>query len=192
MLTLPAKSTALVLIDLQKGILGNPLAPHAAPAVLEKASSLLRAFRERGSFAVVVNVRFSPDGADRPSGVVDIPMAGKSPPPADWADIHPDLHAEPADFRVTKHNWSALYGTELGTQLRRRGITTIVLAGVATNFGVESTARDAWHENYSVVIAEDACSAPAAELHTFGIEKILPRISRVRKTSEILESLRQS
>ena len=83
-------------------------------------------------------------------------------------------------------NEGVVLQSELDLQLRRRGINTIVLAGIATNFGVESTARDAWFQNYSVVIAEDAASSLDAELHRFSIEKILPRLARVRSTAEIV------
>ena len=63
------------------------------------------------------------------------------------------------------------------------------MGGVATNFGVESTARDAWQHNYSVVIAEDACSSMDADLHQFAMEKVLRRVARVRSTAEILAGL---
>ncbi|MGO9757626.1 MAG: isochorismatase family protein, partial [Roseiarcus sp.] len=90
---------------------------------------------------------------------------------------------------ITKRQWGAFYGTELDLQLRRRGIGTVVLAGVATNFGVESTAREAWQHNYAVVVAEDAVTSLSEELHRFSIDKILPRIARVRSTAEIVGAL---
>jgi len=90
---------------------------------------------------------------------------------------------------IVKRSWSAFYGTELDLQLRRRGIDTVIITGVATNFGVESTARDAWHHNYAVVIAEDACASRDEAMHHFAINSILPRISRVRSTIDILSGL---
>ena len=89
------------------------------------------------------------------------------------------------DIRVTKHQWGAFHGTDLDDQLRRRGITTIVLGGVSTNFGVESTARQGWERGYAIVIAEDATASSTPEMHAFSIEKILPRISRVAKAADI-------
>src|SRR6185295_13028044 len=100
--------------------------------------------------------------------------------------------AQPGDLRITKRQWSAFYGTELDLQLRRRGITTIVLGGIATNFGVESTARDAWQHNYAVVIAEDASTSLGADLHRFAVEKLLPRVARVRSTQEIIEAVQKT
>jgi nicotinamidase-related amidase len=90
---------------------------------------------------------------------------------------------------ITKRQWGAFHGTELDLQLRRRGVATIVLAGISTNFGVESTAREAWQHGYAVVVAEDACTSSAPDLHKFAIEKILPRIARVRDTATILRAL---
>ena len=124
---------------------------------------------------------------------VDAPM--KRPPggfPAGWSGFVPEIAALPGAIEITKRQWSAFHGTELDLQLRRRGIKTIVLCGIATNFGVEQTAREAWQHGYAVVIAEDATATTDAELHRVAIEKILPRIARVRSTAEILQALGQS
>ena len=93
--------------------------------------------------------------------------------------------AQPTDLRVTKHQWGAFYGTDLDVQLRRRGIKVIVLAGIATNFGVESTAEQAWERGYEVVIAENGTSSRTAEMHAFSIKTMLPRISRITQTGNI-------
>src|SRR6266853_1071140 len=93
--------------------------------------------------------------------------------------------AKPGDILVTKRQWGAFHGTELDLQLRRRGIQTIVLGGVATNIGVESTARQAWEHGYAVVLVEDATSGMSAEMHNFAIGNIFPRISRVVKSADL-------
>ncbi|MGL6019251.1 MAG: isochorismatase family protein, partial [Gibbsiella quercinecans] len=93
------------------------------------------------------------------------------------------------DILITKRQWGAFYGTELDLQLRRRGIKTLVLGGISTNIGVESTARAAWEHGYELVIAEDMCSAQSAEMHQFAFDHIFPRLARVRSTSEILAAL---
>ena len=77
----------------------------------------------------------------------------------------------------------------LDLQLRRRGITHAIFGGIATNFGVESSARDAWQHNYTAVIAEDACSSVGPDLHRFAIEKTLPRVSLIRSSAEIIAAL---
>src|ERR1041384_346787 len=103
----------------------------------------------------------------------------------DFGAFVPELERPPTDVVITKHQWGAFYGTELDLQLRRRGVRTIVLCGIATNFGVESTARDGWERNYAIVFAEDAMAGVSAEAHQFAISTIFPRIGRVRSTEEI-------
>ena len=91
---------------------------------------------------------------------------------------------------MTKRQWGAFYGTDLDLQLRRRGVRTIVLGGISTNYGVETTARDAWERNYNVVFAEDAMAARSAEDHAFAVTRIFPRIGRVSSADEVLAALR--
>ena len=190
LLHLNPRTTALVLIDLQKGILSLPLAPHRAAEVVGQAVALGRACAETEALIVSVNVAFSAGQADRLAVPVDqpppVPAGGM---PAGWSDLAPEIAALPAGVFITKRQWGAFHGTELDLQLRRRGITTIVLGGIATNFGVESTAREAWQHNYAVVVAADACTSMGDDLHRFAIEKILPRIARVRTTAEIIAAL---
>lgn len=189
-LTLDPRSCALVLIDLQKGILGVPLAPYSAAQIVENGVALGRKLKEAGGTVVLVNVAFANDSADRLKQEVDAPTpAPAGGMPAEWSEFAPEVGSLRADVVITKRQWSAFYGTELDLQLRRREIKTIVLGGVATNFGVESTARDAWQHNYSVVIAEDACSSMGADLHQFAMEKVLRRVARVRSTAAILAGL---
>jgi nicotinamidase-related amidase len=189
-LTLDPRTTALVLIDMQKGILGMPLAPYGAAQLVENAVALGKRLKEAGGSVVLVNVAFANDHADRLSQEVDAPMSVRpGGMPAEWSEFVPEIASLQMDVVITKRQWSAFHGTELDLQLRRRGITTIVLGGVATNFGVESTARDAWQHNYAVVIAEDACASMGADLHEFSVEKILRRVARVRSTAEILAGL---
>ncbi|WP_375394602.1 isochorismatase family protein [uncultured Sphingomonas sp.] len=118
--------------------------------------------------------------AERPPQNVDQPMAippGGTPP--GWMALVEGLHRD-GDVVVLKHHWGAFTGTDLDLQLRRRGVKTIVLAGIATNMGVESTARSAWELGYDLVIVEDLCSARSAAQHAFAVENIFPQLSRRR------------
>ncbi len=138
MLALDPRTTALVLIDVQKGVLSMPLAPHGAAQVVQNAARLGLHFDEVGALVVLVHVAFSGAAVDRLSQPVD--AASPAPTgslPADWAEFAPEIAALRAGVVITKRQWGAFYGTELDLQLRRRGVATIVLAGVATNFGVE-------------------------------------------------------
>jgi nicotinamidase-related amidase len=111
--------------------------------------------------------------------------------PPDWADLVPEVGPQPGDFVITKHQWGAFYGTDLDLQFRRRGITTLVLCGIATDIGVESTARFAFEYGYQQIFAEDAMAALSAEEHLHTVTKIFPRIGRVRQTAEVLAELLQ-
>jgi nicotinamidase-related amidase len=190
MLTLEAKRTALVLIDVQKGTLGFTLSPHAPAEIVATSLKLAQAARKAGALLVYVRVAFAADYADRPQGLTDTPMI--LPPggmPKDWSDYAAELAAIEPDLWITKHQWSAFHATGLDLQLRRRGITHVIFGGIATNFGVESSARDAWQHNYTAVIAEDACSSVGPGLHEFAIEKTLPRVSLIRSSDEIVAAL---
>ena len=182
---LDPRSTALVLIDLQNGVLALPLAPNDASAVLAASRRLATQFRTVGAPVFMVRVGWSPDFGDAPGQHVERPIARPANGfPADWSDFAPGI-IEPSDFVILKRQWNAFYGTELDLQLRRRSIKTIVLGGIATNFGVESTARSAWEQGYDVVFATDAMTSLAADLHEFALEKILPRIGIVSASAEI-------
>lgn len=188
-LTIDPRSTALVLIDLQKGIVSRPLDPHDATTVIANSVRLANALATAGGLIVPVHVAFSNDDGDRLKSPVDSPTPGGSMPP-DWSELVPEIAALGATVVITKRNWSAFHGTELDLQLRRRGIKTIVVGGIATNFGVESTARDAWQHGYELIIAEDASSSSGGPgMHAFAIEKILPRLGRIRSTAEIVAAL---
>lgn len=191
-LVLDPRSTALVLIDLQKGILSQPLAPRDAGTVTRNGVALAKRFLEKKAPVVAVNVTFSADYGDTPPRDVDSPM--QLPPgglPTGWGDLVDEIDSLSGTFRITKRQWGAFFGTELDIQLRRRGITTIVLGGVSTPIGVEQTAREAWQLNYDVVLVEDASAAGGgdAQIHEHSIHKILPRISRIRSTADVLAAL---
>jgi nicotinamidase-related amidase len=185
MLELDPKTTALVLIDLQKGIMRHALSPNSADQVTKVGSTLADTFRKAGAPVVLVNVGFAKDFKDALRQPVDQPFA--APPggfPENFRELIDGL-AKPGDILVTKRQWGAFHGTELDLQLRRRGVQTIVLGGVATNMGVESTARQAWEHGYAVVLAEDATSGLSAQMHDFAFEHIFPHLGRVAKADEI-------
>jgi nicotinamidase-related amidase len=182
---LDPEKTALVLIDLQKGIVNQPLQPRSGEAVVAAGKALAARFRAACAPVILVNVDFGPGGALRPSQPVDQAMnVPKGGPPPEWSQMVEGLEQD-GDIRITKRQWGAFHGTDLDLQLRRRGIETIVLGGIATNFGVESTARQAWEHGYAVQLAEDACAGPSEALHKMAIEGVFPRISRVIQSADI-------
>ncbi|MCW8111266.1 hydrolase [Yersinia intermedia] len=187
---LDVKTTALVLIDLQQGILPFAKGPYTAAQVIATNTQLAEQFRLLDAPVVLVRVGWSDSFAEALKQPVDQPSpAPKGGLPDSWWTFPEQLAVADQDIKITKHQWGAFYGTDLDLQLRRRGIKTIVLAGIATNIGVESTARAAWEHGYELVIAEDGCSTASNEMQQFAFTHIFPRISRVRSSREILAAL---
>jgi nicotinamidase-related amidase len=185
------RRTAIVVIDLQKGIAGMPGgAPHSKSTVIANATRLLTAARAAGAQPVLVHVGGSLDGADRVHTPTDQGWSRPGALPPDWSELVPELDRQPGDIVIMKRQWGAFYGTDLDLQLRRRRLTTIVLCGIATEFGVESTARDGYERGYEMIFAEDAMTGMTAQSHTNSIERIFPRLGRVRSTEEILAALK--
>ena len=181
-------ATALVVIDLQGGIITAPTVPIPAADVVVRSAELAGAFRSHGLPVVLVRVTAQPDGSDAAPGRID---GGPRPPRArgeGWDVLAAELTG-PGDIVVTKRNWGAFYGTDLDLQLRRRGVTQIVLTGIATSIGVESTARAAHEHGYHVTLAVDAMSDLAEETHRNSIERIFPRLGETGTTTEIIELL---
>jgi nicotinamidase-related amidase len=186
-LTLDPKSTALVLIDLQRGIVGRQLAPHSAADVVSRSAALAAAMRASGGTVAYVHVLVT-DTLSLPSD-----RSTPRPPqplPASASELVPEAGFQEGDVLITKRQWGAFYGTNLEQQLRRRGIRTLILAGIATNMGVESTARAAHDQGYELVFAEDAMSSLSAEFHQFTVQNIFPIMGRVRSAAEIIEALK--
>jgi nicotinamidase-related amidase len=181
-------ASALVVIDIQKGILARP-AVHPVQAVVANVVKLVDAFRTRNLPVVLVRVGWSADMGDMIKTRVQAfpPMTSV---PAGFSDYAEELHADPArDILVLKHQWGAFYGTDLDLQLRRRGVTNIVLCGIATSIGVESTARNAFERAYNLTFAADAMTDVSLEAHERALSIIFPRIGEVASTDEILAKL---
>jgi nicotinamidase-related amidase len=189
-LTLDPNATALVLIDLQNGIVSMNVQPQPSSDVVARAKRLAQAFRSAQAPVVLVTVGSSADGKDALTPALDAPPAPAAARPADWSAVVTELEAQPSDLRILKRQWGAFYGTDLDLQLRRRGIRTIVLAGISTNVGVESTARDAFERGYDQVFVTDAMASPSAEAHANTLKFTFPRIGRLRTTEDVLAALK--
>ncbi|MFJ6694989.1 hydrolase [Streptomyces sp. NPDC091272] len=180
---------ALVVVDLQHGIMRIPGAPYTTAEVLERTVRLADAFRASGRPVVLVRVTTAADGADATPGRTDAGTGPRTAPPEGWDRIVDELAGHPEDITVTKRNWSAFYGTDLDLQLRRRGITQVVLTGVATSIGVESTARAAHEHGYHVTLATDAMTDMDGDAHRNSVEKIFPRLGETTTTDDLLKQL---
>ncbi len=188
-LILNPATTAVVVIDLQKGIVGRATAPHPAATVVANTVRLLRSARRAGATPVLVHVGGSPDGLDRLNPTADEPLRASAPLPPDWSELIPELERSPGDLVILKRQWGAFYGTDLELQLRRRGLTTLVLCGIATEYGVESTARDAFERGFEQIFVSDAMGALSASAHEHCLTRIFPRMGRVRDTQAVVSAL---
>ena len=180
-------TTALVVIDLQKGIGAQPTKPYPAQDVIRNAAKLVKAFRRNGMPVFLVHVVTAPETMLKVNS--DMTFSRPMPPPPDWSEFVPEITPVPSDVVIAKKQWGAFYGTDLELQLRRRGMDTIVLCGISTDFGVESTARFAYEYGFQQVFAEDAMSSMSAEQHNAAVNFIFRRMGRVRKTDEILKAI---
>jgi nicotinamidase-related amidase len=173
---------ALVVIDMQKGIVGLPTA-HPAADITARVAKLVQGFRAKGLPVILVNV------AGRPSGRVE--ARSNFSPPAGWTELVPELDQQPSDYTVTKLQIGAFYGTALEQILRRTGATQVVLAGVATSIGVESTARDTYDHGYNLVLVVDAMTDLHLDDHRHSVERVFPRIGETTDTGAVLALLAQ-
>jgi len=187
-LTLDPATTALVLIDLQRGIAAGQTVPNAASDVVSRAARLAAACRRRGALVVLVRVDPGPNGVLFPRPQADQPRPPMTITP-EWTELLPDLGRESGDVVVTKHQPNAFYGTDLELQLARRGIRTIVLGGISTNVGVEATARAAHERGFEQVFVPDVMAAREADLHDHSVRRILPTLGRVRSLDVVLAAL---
>jgi nicotinamidase-related amidase len=180
-------ATALVLIDLQHGITALPTA-HPSEQIVARCAQLADAFRANDKLVVATRVAFARDGGDViKTRTAESPTDSKQVP--DYGDLRSEVGLSDRDIVVTKHGWSPFYGTELDLELRRRKITGIVLAGISTSIGVESTARAANERGYELTIVTDAVTDTSERAHLNSLEVIFPRIAELATTAEVLTAI---
>ncbi len=185
-MTIDIARTALVLIDLQNFNTQRELAPYPAETVVGNCVLLAGEMRNRGGMVIYVRVLLDellPQPADNP-----MKKPGSPAPPPEALHFAPEAQVQATDHVVTKRQWGAFYGTDLEQLLRRRGIKTILLGGIATNYGVESTARAAFDQGYELIFAEDAMSSMQADAHRFACEGVFKTMGKVRSTRALIDA----
>jgi len=174
-------NTALIVIDLQKGLIGSPFA-HPIDKVVERSRALLDAFRKRGLPVVLVNVDGGAPGRTE--------RARHSEPfPAGWTDFIPELDRQAGDIVVTKRTWGVFASTDLEDRLKALGVTQVVVTGVATGTGVEATARQAYEQGFNVTLALDAMTDGRPEAHDYSLKNVFPRLGETGTAQEIVDLL---
>jgi nicotinamidase-related amidase len=184
-LHLDPQKTALVLIDLQNGIVSRDTKPYTSTEVVQRARSLADAFRAKGAPVIFVRVLMS-DFLRLP---VDEAVNLPDNLPATASEIAESAGMQSGDLLITKRHWGAFAQTSLEQELRTRGIELVVLAGIATNLGVESTLRQGTGLGFGFITVEDACSTFSPEMQDFAFQTIFPRLSRVRSTEDVLNAM---
>jgi nicotinamidase-related amidase len=172
-------NAALIVVDLQKGIVGLPTV-HPAGEIIGRAAQLARAFRGRGLPVVLVHVTAAAPGRTE-AGIRNFPRLD------DWAELVSELDQQPSDHIVTKQRWGAFIGTSLDDYLRQRSVTQVFVAGISTSAGVESTARSAFDLGYNVVLVVDAMTDRDPDSHSRSVEKIFPRLGETDTTANVLK-----
>lgn len=174
--------SALIVIDLQKGILALDTC-HPVQPVISNACKLIDAFRHAQLPVVLVNVAGAPSGRTEQ-------IASNVKRPIDWSDLSDDLHPKSSDHFITKNTWGAFTNTDLEQYLTANNITQVVIIGIATSIGVESTARQAWERGYNVTLPTDAMTDLNLSAHNNSLLNIFPRLSETGTTQDLLSILK--
>jgi nicotinamidase-related amidase len=173
--------TALIVVDLQKGVVSLPTL-HPIEAVVARTRALLDAFRARGLPVVLVNVTGgAPGRTEMPPRQAGFPEG--------WADLIPELDPQPGDLLVTKRTWGAFASTDLEALLKTKGVTQVVVTGVATETGVEATARQAYEAGFNVTLAVDAMTDLRPEAHEHSLKHVFPRLGETGTAQDVLDLL---
>jgi len=172
---------ALIVVDLQVGTLGNPTV-HPVGEIVANSVAVLEAFRSRGLPVVLANVTGTPGGRNDYGGVARAF-------PEEWSALIPELAPQGSDILVTRARWDAFVGTELHERLQSESVTQVVIVGVATSFGVESTARHAYDLGYNVVVVTDAITDMRAESHENSVARVFPVLGETATTADVVRAI---
>lgn len=177
-------TTALIVIDLQKGVIGLP-GVHPMDEIVKNAAKLTEAFRSSGLPVVLVNANaVAPGRTEQPRRAHAFPDG--------WTDLIPELNRQPEDHTVTKQTWGAFTNTDLEAYLKSRGVTQVVVIGVATSIGVESTARHAYELGFNVTLAMDAMTDLNLDAHVNSVTRIFPKLGETGTTQKVIDLLERS
>ena len=170
--------TALLVIDLQKGIVSGNFV-HPIEEIVDRTRGLLEVFRANALPVALVNVAGRAPGRTEQGPRSGISFA------EGWTDLLPQLQQHPNDIVVTKRSWGAFATTDLERQLRARHVTQVVVTGVATSGGVEATARQAYELGFNVTLALDAMTDTREEAHEYCLKNVFPRVGETGSTQAV-------
>jgi nicotinamidase-related amidase len=202
-LQIDKKKTALLVMDCENDIVhkdgaaGGPMgfaAQIESRGTLKNIRKLLDKARAVGLPVLYIEVMFDLGKPEELPGRGDFPkrlaqMWGKAVKKGTWGgEIHEDVKPLPGEQRIGKWIVSSFARSKLDAVLKEKGITDLILTGVATNMVVEATARDAFDRGYGVIVVEDGMASFSEEAHRFAIE-ILRMFSDVTSTDEVVRAI---
>ena len=183
--------TALVVWDAQNGLVNHSFNKEE---FLANTKSLIGTARENGIPVFYTKITPLPAGFESPFRVfmsmkrfgVDDPK--KLPPfmrpGSPEAEIHAELQPRPEDIVLNKHTYSIFTGTHFEAMMRNRGVETLLFTGIATEMGIDSSARDAVDRSFYTVVVSDCVSSSDKEAHGASL-KNLQKICLVTPSSEV-------
>jgi nicotinamidase-related amidase len=177
-------NTALIVVDLQKGIVSGDFI-HPIGGIVDRTRKLIDAFRANNLPIVLVNVAGRAPGRTEQGPRSSMLLA------ENWTDLLRELNRQPGDIVVTKRSWGAFATTDLEQQLHARGVTQVVVTGVATSVGVEATARQAYEQGFNVTLAIDAMTDLRQEAHQYSVSNVFPRLGETGSTKEIVALIQE-
>ena len=188
---LDPRTTALLVMDYQPGIVGRLPDPEGQLALAER---VIAAVRDKGGHVGYVRVAFTDDEVSampQRSAMAAAVASGGSALHADAPEtqVHERLAPGDGDVVVRKRRVGAFSTTDLHEQLRALGVETIVLAGISTSGVVLSTVRDGADRDYRIVVLSDASADPDPEVHEFLTTRVFPRQAAVMTADEFLAHL---
>lgn len=172
---------ALIVVDLQRVTIGNARA-SSEPDWLARATAVADAFRARGLPVV------SATSVGTPQGRTTYAASGRDWP-GDALPLVPEAAQGTHDIAVARRGLSVFAGTDLADRLRSEGVTTVVLVGIATSFGVESSARQAYDLGFSVVVVSDATADLTADAHAHALTSVFPVIGQVGTAQQVTTAI---
>jgi nicotinamidase-related amidase len=175
-------NTALIVIDLQKGIVKGDFI-HPIGEIVDRTRALLHVFRAKRLPVVLVNVAGRAPGRTEQGPRSNVSLS------EGWTDLLPELDQQTSDILVTKRSWGAFATTDLERQLKTRGVTQVVVTGVATSGGVEATARQAYEQGFNVTLVIDAMTDGREESHAYCIKNVFPRVGETGSAQEVIALL---
>jgi biuret amidohydrolase len=191
--------SALLLLDLQHALCHGGDPPDSAPlarqvaerGVLPRVAAALGRARSADLPIVHVGVGIDDFGVtlNRTQRFRDFADSGMFAVGSQGAAFVPEAAPVAGEPVITKSCVDPFVGTSLAPLLGGQGVRTLLLAGVATTFVVESCARHASDLGFAVWVLEDLCAAPQPEAHAFSVEKVLPMCGRVDSATAVLDAL---